>query len=56
MTDQRRDVCPDCGCQRLELVVAGGRFYCYSCGVASAGPNYEPSVGVQLTLGEAASG
>lgn len=56
MSEQRRDICPTCGIERVELVVARGRFYCHSCGVAGDGPNHDTPAGVQLTLEEAAHG
>jgi ribosomal protein L37AE/L43A len=39
---QRSDSCPACGTARLELVVAPGRFYCSSCGIAGLGPAGQP--------------
>lgn len=47
---QRRDLCPECGEPRLELVVAPGRFYCARCEVAGPGPNEDAPDGAQLAL------
>lgn len=51
VVNQRRDVCPDCGATRIELVVAPGRFYCPGCQVAGVGPNDVVPDGAQMTLG-----
>lgn len=38
----RADVCPTCGGERQELLVAVDRFYCETCKVATEGPNTTP--------------
>ena len=50
MGEQRHDVCPDCGTERTELVVAPERFYCPQCGRAGAGPSVDVNPGVQLAI------
>jgi hypothetical protein len=38
----RHDVCPDCGGQREELLIAADLFYCPACAKSSFGPNEQP--------------
>lgn len=48
---QRVDRCPACSGERVELVVAPGRFYCPRCTLAGLGPSDASSPpGEQLTL------
>lgn len=53
MSGQRRDTCPCCGGERVELVVVPGRFYCSTCQTATPGPvaAVDAPAGTQLTLG-----
>lgn len=51
MTERRRDRCPMCHGDRVELVVAPGRFCCTACRVAGPGPaDVLPEPGEQLGL------
>lgn len=36
---RRSDLCPKCGAERWELLVAPDRFFCDGCQIASLGPN-----------------
>lgn len=37
----RHDICPGCGGQREELLIAADLFYCPSCAKSTFGPNTE---------------
>lgn len=45
MSGQRRDTCPGCGGERVELVIVPGVFYCSRCAAAGPGPLAEPAAG-----------
>lgn len=37
--ERERDICPECGAERWQLVIVPERFYCDDCKKAGPGPN-----------------
>lgn len=60
--ERGRDICPDCGGERWQLVIVPDRFYCDRCEKSTYGPNTAPpaepepeQIGLFASTTEAAS-